>query len=376
MAVLVACKNESETQEIINDHLAKIEKEVTPDEYQQIKEDISAYFYDGHFSDLNEYVDYKALLSITLDNMETGDLSENYFDMIVAELSNETDFWENTAWGTDFYDLIKEYVNEEGYSVLVYRAYGEEGINYDEYVLGKIEGKIKIIDVFNVASGQLLSETLREIVENILGSKNTQLDPNKTKLLVQQTVTAYQSGDYETAVNTFNQLPEELKSTRVMRLMEFSLYMWYDEDIYKEKIEQYKEDYPHSASVDLMLIDYYTVKEEYDMAIASIEAVEELYPDDGALDYFKASVYLELNDCKSAVNSFQNATISSPEILDFKDGLSIAYMDCNQKEKGFEVVDELVDLGYYEYSDFELYLSIVYEDYESWPEYQQWISQY
>ncbi|WP_258543554.1 hypothetical protein [Parvicella tangerina] len=376
--VLSACNSNgtSEAQEEINSYLSSIDKETTPEEYEQLKKDVSNYFYEGRLEDINKYVDYRALISITLDKMDLEGIKIEFFDAMTEELAKRGDYWESTSWGTSYYDCVKEYMNEDGHSVLVFRSFGDAGINYDEFVLAKVEGEVKIIDIFNVGNGQFLSEIMREFVTNLMNSKNKNLDPKESELLMEDIVDDIQYEDYESALEKYQLLPTELKQTRVMKLMELRLYMWLDEEVYAEKVDAYRASYPHDACLDLMLIDYYTIKEDYEMTIESIKAIEEVYPDDGVLDFYKGGYYLEMNDCQSALNAFNNAVLSDDEIYDFKDGLSIAYIDCDQKEKGFAMVDELIDLGYYSYSDFDYYLSISYDNYTSWPAYQKWISQY
>lgn len=347
------------------------------DQYDLIKNEISNRFYQGNFESCKEFLDYESLVKRTIKGTYAEkDYSIEMIKTFAKGLYDGGEYWKQTAYGITYYDLVKEYKNSEGNSVLVYRSFGSDGLDYDEYILS--EDNRKIIDVYNVGKGELLSETMRQLLVGLTNEYNTN-DLEKIKSVTNDAlkmISFYQNGDYEKAIQILESFPDQIKKTKVMRLNKIRFYLWYDEEVYKKIVEEYRSDFPNDASLDLVMYDYFYINKNYSRALENMILLESKYPDDPVIKYYMGDLYLMLGECDKAIFSYKEAIDGDNLILEFQDGLSLTYLECSDRTKAFNIIDELMAHGYYTQELINQFLLETYKGVEKWPEYQQWISQY
>lgn len=372
--VFVTCdlNGENSQKETANKYIENVSKKVSDEDISSIINIITTLFETKNLPSLNIYIDFEALLSRGILKSDKILAKLGNISKVAESLKTNSAILDNIQNSFTYYDFVSQFTDNEGYKIIVFRGYGEGGLNYHEYVLGEIDGQVKIIDIFIVLTSNYLSTTLVDFSSEI--TKNTSENDETYTKNIKNLTNYIKDQEFELAHNEFNKIPRSfIDKSQLLEFLEIEILAQIDEDLYVEKVENYRIKYPElKSSVDLISLDYFFVKEYYDEALICLKNLKNKYPDDPIIDYYKGSVYSSLNDCKNAINFTFKSSQKAPHIQEIKDGLFVMYFECGMYKEGFEIADELIQSNYFTVSDVEFYLPYIYEDYESLPEYKEW----
>lgn len=373
--LLVSC-NENEQEKGVEEADVLIEsfdKNLSEEEIQKVLDEVTNAFYSGDYMAYNDLIDYRALLMKGVSEKKANPFPTKVMDMMVNNFSSAGEMTQQIIENFQYYDCVKSYVNEDGYPTLAFRAYGDFGLNYHELMLAKVDNEVKIIDIYIALSGENFGSSLTDLMSAFNDSKkNSESIEGDPKLAKQYLA----SGQYQEAIDEIEKLPKTVRESKVIAILELSALSSLDDQKYYQALKEYREKFPSDISADLISLDYYLLEENFETAIEVLENIQEVYPDDGVLDFSIGDIYYILGDCEYARLSCASAVDKSPNILIAKDYLSSFEWECGDKLNGFVLADELINDGYLTFEENVDYLEANYEDYLSWPEYQIWITQY
>ncbi|GAB5526688.1 MAG: hypothetical protein Roseis2KO_45600 [Roseivirga sp.] len=242
---------------------------------------------------------------------------------------------ENEAVNGSEYDFLRAYFNKkEGH--LIFRLYGDDGMNYHDFLIEKIKGEYKMTDIYIYLTGEYLSETFSRLY---LMSSKEYLAPSDTEGLpdldmedLSKVITAkglVDRGEYEAAKEVISGLSEEVRSEKLFRLVELIIKSNLDDEGYLEVMENYKRSFPDDPSIYLMSIDYLILREEYEAARTAIDSLDQKLGGDSFLNLQRANIFYYENNLQKA-GEFINLFLT--EYNEHFDGLNFLLMI--QIEKG------------------------------------------
>jgi tetratricopeptide (TPR) repeat protein len=359
-------------------YLDKIEKEVSKRAVDDLIIEITTQFELQNLNAINKHFDYNALISRGLiksnkDISQIKDISQG-----VSTMEQNNPMLKNIQNSFTYYDFVKQYTDKDGYTVVVFRGYGMQGLNYHEYVLGTVNDELKIIDVFIILNGAYLSVTLMDFMSDMFQENVKNKDVISYSEHMKTATQLMLSEDYESAYYEFQKIPQEVRDkSQLLSFFEIQILIGYDEELYVQKLEDYRIKFPdNAASVNLASIDYFIIKKQFDKALSSLDKLKKNYPNDPIIDFLIGNTYLQMNECENAVEYCKMSVENAPNILELQDGLLAVYFECEKYEDGFNLASELIEENYFSISDFENYLFTLDFTYESWPSYQKWSTKY
>ncbi len=374
LIVLVGCSSRAEEEiEEINNYVESFDKEVSDEEVEKLIEEITYGFYHYNQDAINEYLDIKAMIYLGLFGIGENPL-ENKLEPLIqgAQVAGDR-FFEQVINNFEYYDCVKSYTNKEGFRTIAFRAFGTEGLNYHELMLAKIDGELKIVDIYIAVTGEKMSATMVNMLSQLLGSNEIDLSLVNSS---EQITELLASQDYQEAYDAIEALPQNIRDMKFMRVMKLTAASGLDDDLYLKELTFFRNEYPKDPSVELLSFDYFFMKGEYDETYQVLENMQEIYPEDGVIDYCMGLVSYASEECDIAIVNMEDGVEKSPNVDVIWDNLATMNWECGIKSKGFSIANDLIEKGYIDYETFDKYLSINFDDYESWPEYQEWIQKY
>ncbi|MDH4227348.1 MAG: hypothetical protein OEV59_06305 [Deltaproteobacteria bacterium] len=217
------------------------------------------------------------------------------------------------------------------------------GVNYYELYLGEGGDSVKIEDMYVFSNGERTSDTFRRVLVPIIYEEKKGLigktlgwESDFVKHLpdIKKMQTLGNNGDIDGALTEYYALPASVKKDKTIMLLRIR-YASATEDTkeYMKALTDFEKFYPGDPARDLLLIDYYTIKEKYKEAIASIDSLNKRIGEDPYLYYLRSSVYMVAGDYAGAKASATKAIAADPYMLDAYWALvSISLQEKNYKE--------------------------------------------
>ncbi len=206
-----------------------------------------------------------------------------------------------SAMGKDgLYEFLKQY-EKEGHQHIIFRLYGQNGINYHDFELVKYDDKISAKDIYIYLSGENLSATMAQIFSSVLqqsDGNNSQMiryADNMKRLRALQT-----QKNFKAAKEAFDQLPPGLKKERAFQLIKLQIASELDNDTYTETLNEFEKLYGNDASAQFAMFDGYFLRGDFAKALKVLDQVDSSV-NDPLLDYFRALIYTQKKDDKTAV---------------------------------------------------------------------------
>lgn len=238
------------------------------------------------------------------------------------------------------YQLVKQYEKDK-IQHLIFRLYDQGSLNYHDLELGKHDKEVKIDDIYVYTSGELLSETLSTLYNQMksLMESGQVSDEDNWLSIVPQIRQKMRTGNYQGALRDFRSLPEKIQKLKSLSLMLIMITSGLNDDAaYSAAIDDYQLRFPNEPNMHLILIDGYIIKKEYDKAFESVNKLDERINKDPFLDFYR---YLISNLKKDNTNAKKYLVSFVNNFPDFEDGileLILTYREDGEKEKADSLI--------------------------------------
>lgn len=203
------------------------------------------------------------------------------------------------------YRLVRTYENNNKRHIL-FRAFGNGGLNYHDYSLIKTSGAIKADDVYVYITGEEISSTMANLLDASMSSSDdpAQLSDDMRNLLKMK---EYQKNkDYSSIIELYESTDEKYQKNKSLQVIYISACQKTDASKYKSALENYAAAFPDAPNTYLLMIDLYVMNKEYEKGIEAINKLDSLVKGDKFLDFFRGNVYLALENSEKAKTCYDN----------------------------------------------------------------------
>jgi hypothetical protein len=173
------------------------------------------------------------------------------------------------------------------------------GVNYHDITLTRFaDGPVGAEDIHVMASGEMLSQTFRRLLLQIMAEKDQGLLAKLTGAeqvytahlpKVQSMMLAVQQGRNQEALRIYHQLPAVLQKDKEFQLTAIRAAQSDRNAEYLELLESFRQNNPNDPASDLMSLDYFLLKKQYDKALDCLGRMEKAVGGDPYLLVFRAN---------------------------------------------------------------------------------------
>lgn len=210
----------------------------------------------------------------------------------------------------------------------------EGAVNYHDFTVARYpDNTIAMEDVYVLATGEMMSQTIRRLVLALLAEHNRNLierlsggEQLYTKHAgdLMKMNQATRAGKHQQALATYHSLPAELQKNKIFQLAAIAAAQGSGNDeVYMKEMENFRKNHPDDAAVEFVSIDYYTIKKNYDKAVEAINHIEKQIGNDPYLAALRGATYSEAGRTKEAKAEVEKAIAAEPN-LDLIYGLRIS----------------------------------------------------
>lgn len=215
-----------------------------------------------------------------------------------------------------FYEPVKIYEKDKVTHV-IFRLYGDEGLNYHDFELTKRGDKIGIADIFLYTTGENMSKTVADMagLYSNFEKENAEIKLSDLEQMVQvkQLLTAER---YRDAKDLFDKLPAALRSQKGSQIFYLSICAGIGDHLYTEALNDFEIRYRDEPNLSLALFDLYFMRKQYERALLGIDRVDSLIDKDPFLDFYRGILYSYMDKQEEARKAFTN-------VYNFKPGFGL-----------------------------------------------------
>ncbi|MDA1055703.1 MAG: hypothetical protein O3C40_35355 [Planctomycetota bacterium] len=339
---------------------------------------------DGDIDAAKGFVDFNELLRrVTADVDVSDEVREGINKGFLAQAGNggfERQIIESLQSGGGYSALRVHHVGNE-IRVWMRLNSDDQGLNYQDLIFFRgTTGQPHVSDMYVVATGELLSETIRRMFIPLAASANRNLLQRLTAAEsefvthadeIQQLMTQLRTQP-ALALAAYQRLPEVLRKNKSLMLIRVRAAASVDEQAYSAAIIDFRKAFPNDAAVDMLSIDWHFMREEYDKSLAAIDALDRVVGGDPHLNALRANVYLEQGDYERAEAAANNAIEADPALEDAYWTLITAAMakdDFAAMLERMKLLDSSFEMEWGDLSEIAEYASFVKS-----PQYQEWLT--
>jgi len=335
------------------------------------------------FGDINNKLDKDGFVKriiIDSDDSRVKNFNEGFLEGFSKALSFYSLVFKQIITQEDEFTFIRAYIKDDT-AHLIFRVFGEGGINYHDYELARVGDELKVTDFFIYLSGENISATIQRIYlmtakgsigqignENVGSiSLESVAELPKIRSLVNQ-------GMFEEAQKTMSTLGEEILKEKAFALIDVQIKGNLDEDIYLEALSNYQKNFPNDPSMYLVSIDFLLLQERYDDCLKNIDQLDKAVGGDYFLDFYRGNIKYVQGDLAAAEAYFLAVTIENPDSIDAFDSLLSTYIDQLKNEKAVEILNYFVNYFGVDKSDLKAIMEAEpsYADFRATEAFKNW----
>ena len=235
------------------------------------------------------------------------------------------------------YKLLRMY-DDNGKKHLLFRMFGDGGINYHDYSVVKINGQVKADDMYSYISGEKISKTFSDLLA-ANSSSNGGLASEESQKFVR--LTEYKNkGEYAEEIALFKTFDTTLQNTKAMQLLYIEASKHISNDDYKNALEKFAARYPNAPNAYLLMLDAYFLNKDFDKALVAVNKLDSLVKGDPVLNLFRGNIYKELGKVEESRQSFEKCFAFDPYIKNNMQELVVAYVTANELDKAKAVIEK------------------------------------
>ena len=295
-----------------------------------------------------------------------------------------------TSWGHTYVDkvkkggsfkLLRRVKRGEGEPRALFRVIDEGGgINYAEMVLQRLPtGPVKVVDIYNYTSGELLSEQARRFFLLAVGeTKKGFFDrlfgsgPSLGEQLgaLMKLTSLVRGGKHREALDHYKAMPAVMQREKLALVLRLTAAESQQDSEYMAAFRDLRRFHPKDPSVQLHGIDHFFLKKKYGQAIKLIRRLDRHVGGDPYLKVLEAGVWLERKKYRRALKLADRASALEPELLPAQDTRLTALVKLRRWDdviKLFELLEKRFELKMVNFDD------TLYKAFRKTKQYRKWM---
>jgi hypothetical protein len=255
---------------------------------------------------------------------------------------------------------------------------GTGGVNYQTLHIARDKhGAPRVVDIYVFFQGELISDGIRRgYLSMANGSKPKDGEPapgdERAKHNAELTKMGenLRAGKFAEVIDVFDSLPESLRQDKSVQLMRLQTAMRFHAGIFAQAMEEFRTLFPNDPCVDMLAVDYHTVKREFPQALDCLARLEKSVGPDPFLHVWRSRLWRAAGDLEQAHLEAEKAVQAE---ADLRDGyvelleLSLAQHDFTETERMLKLLTLQFQMRFKDLTTVPAFAEFVKS-----PEYEHW----
>ena len=252
------------------------------------------------------------------------------------------------------YRLLREY-DDKGTKHLVFRLFGDGGLNYHEFILVRVGDSVRGGDLYTFSIDEWVSSQIARLSDMIGQSASFADDVAVIQKMNAQT----SKQDYAGVKQSYDELDNKYKQQKFIRQIYIQACHHINLDLYEKALTDYSVSFPDATGCYLLMIDLYYLKKDYEKELLVINKLDKVVGGDPILDLFRGNLYSLMNKQAEALSCFEKVYLYDPTLRVNVLKLAAQYAAAGQKDKARKIIIAYMQTPGYHTGD----LNTLYDDY-------------
>lgn len=244
------------------------------------------------------------------------------------------------------YTFLRAYAKDGKY-YLLFRLFGDQGLNYHKHLIKYINGEPKIIDTYVYITGEYISQTIKVIYDVTLNSlnplkrllNNSELEDLETMVSVKKSL---EKGENQRVVDLYESLTSKSKNKKIFNIFVLTAAKFLSDETYTKYINHYENRFSNDVSLYLVSIDGFILKKQYDKALLSVDKLDATIGRDDFLNFIRGNIYYLKKDYKNALEKFSLTIQDYPNFFDAYDSMLTVYVESKDYSNAVIILDIMI----------------------------------
>ncbi|MDG2014218.1 MAG: hypothetical protein P8J33_11975 [Pirellulaceae bacterium] len=280
-------------------------------------------------SAVNDSINWNAIIDRAVSEIPVASATKNGFRNGVLQSVGQSQgmaaqIIQQMERGGDYRYLGTREVGDEKRVLFRLLLADDGGVNYhDMVVLKDQQGQLKAVDIYVLMSAEFLSKTLRRMFLPLAAEQSKSILEKLTKSdsdfinniqKIQMINQLYQSGKFSQVENIYSTLPDSMKREKTISLIRLQAAAKISDQKYAEAIKDFRSFHPNDPCVNIISIDSFFLKGQFDEALKCIDRLDESVGGDPYLNVMRANITLAQGDT-AATRTLAKAAIDKEATL-------------------------------------------------------------
>ena len=285
---------------------------VTKAEAEKLSTQLELSINSGNPEPLNQLIYFPEFLKRTgskshlIDNVDTLTKIANDFGLF--NIGNST--LKITKNGS--FMLVRGFMkNEEMH--LLFRAYGDGGLNYQDITVIKVKDSLRAADIFSYQLG----ETYASLFAYVIADAETP-DAHSSLTSRQKYGAIFENAlnhkNYSAARSAFEKFDDETQNEKHLSLQYMQACQELSDKLFRKSVEHFVTIYPDEPTTYLLMVKEYADTKNYADYSHAIDKLDTLLQIDPFLNYLRGNVLSKLGDLQGALHFYQETFDYDPGI--------------------------------------------------------------
>jgi hypothetical protein len=252
------------------------------------------------------------------------------------------------------YRLMREY-DERGTKHLLFRLFGDGGLNYHDFKLVRVGDSIRAGDLYTYSLDEWTSSQIARLSDMVGRSSTFADDAAVIGRMTQQ----LNRQDYAGVRQSYDQLNKKYKQNKFIQMLYIQASHHIDLGLYEKALADYSVNFPDATSCYLLMLDLYYLKKDYEKGLVVVDKLNKVVGGDTLLEYFRGNLYVLMNKSAAALVCYENVYRYDPTLKINVLKLAAMYAEAGQKDKARKIIIAYMSTPAYHIGD----LNTLYENY-------------
>jgi tetratricopeptide (TPR) repeat protein len=210
------------------------------------------------------------------------------------------------------FTLVHGFVQQEEMHLL-FRAFGDGGINYLDITLIKVKDSIRAVDIFSYQLGESYAKLFSYLIDDIEtpDAHSSMTSREKYGKLFED---ALSRKNYNLAKSTFEKFDDRTQNDKHFAVQYMLACQQLSEKLFRKSVDHFISLYPDEPTTYLLMMKEYADTKEYTDYSHAIDKMDTLLHFDPFLNYFRGNVVMKLGDSQAGLHFYQEAFDYDPGI--------------------------------------------------------------
>jgi tetratricopeptide (TPR) repeat protein len=240
------------------------------------------------------------------DNVDTLTKIANGFGLF--HIGNST--LEITKNGS--FSLVHSFVQHEEIHLL-FRAFGDGGLNYQEITLIKVKDSVRAADIFSYQLGESYAKLFSYLIEDLAtpDAHSSLTSREKYGALFEN---ALSNNNYSAARSAFEKFDDQTQNDRHLSLQYMLACQHLSEKLFRKSADHFISLFPEEPTPYLLMMAVYADTREYRDYSGAIDKLDTLVHIDPFLNYLRGNLVMKMGDLRAGLHFYQLAFDYDPGI--------------------------------------------------------------